>query len=266
MIKKLSALIPIVLFLASCATVPITGRQQLNLIPSGTMLAMSNDSYRDFLSKHKVLTDTEEAYMVKKAGRNIASAVEKYFAEQNMSDQLKGYKWEFNLVQDKSINAWAMPGGKSVVYTGILPYAKDETGLAVVLGHEIAHAVANHGEERMSQMLIAQLGGIALNVALSEKPNETNALFLAAYGLGAQVGVLLPFSRLHETEADRLGLIFMSMAGYDPMAAVEFWKGMAVAKKGSATFEFLSTHPADETRIRNIENFIPEALRYYKKQ
>lgn len=264
--KQLIFLLCVTLFFISCETVPITGRQQLSLIPSGTILAMSFNSYDDFLSKHKVITNTEESQMVKRAGQRIQHAVGQYFHEHNMSDRLEGYQWEFNLVDDKNINAWCMPGGKVVVYTGILPITRDETGLAVIMGHEIAHAVANHGDERMSQGLIAQMGGIALAVALSERPRETNDLFVVAYGLGAQIGVLLPYSRLHESEADRLGLIFMAMSGYDPHSALDFWQRMLSSKHGASPPEFLSTHPADAARIKNIERLIPEAMEYYKKQ
>jgi predicted Zn-dependent protease len=254
----------ILLVMLSCQTVPITGRQQLALIPAGEIQSMSATSYRDFLAKHKVVHGTDEAEMVQRVGKRIQRAVERYFAEQRLSEHLRGYAWEFNLVEDKERNAWCMPGGKVVVYSGILPITRDETGLAVVLGHEIAHAVANHGDERMSQGLIAELGGVALAEALSTKPRQTNNLFLSAYGLGAQIGVLLPFSRLHESEADHLGLIFMAMAGYDPRSAVAFWQRMAETKPGAGPPELLSTHPADATRIRNIQSLIPEAMRYFK--
>ncbi len=256
----------ILLFFLSCQTVPITGRQQLSLIPSGLVLNMSYQSYSEYLSSHTVITDTEDAFMVKKVGQRIQHAVERYFNEQNMSNRLEGYKWEFNLIDDKNINAWCMPGGKVAVYKGILPYTKNETGLAVVMGHEIAHAVAKHGDERMSQGLITQMGGMLLSEALSQKPKETTNLFMAAYGLGTQIGILLPYSRLHESEADRLGLIFMAMAGYDPHEAVEFWQRMSEAKQGKSPPEFLSTHPADTTRIKNIEQLIPEAMGYYRQQ
>jgi predicted Zn-dependent protease len=263
--KKLLLLLgSLLITLLSCQTVPITGRQQLAFIPSESILPMSFSEYRDFLSKHKVVENTEEAHMVKRVGRGIELAVERYFSEHGLSSRLKGYAWEFNLVEDKNVNAWCMPGGKVVVYTGILPTVRDETGLAVVMGHEIAHAVANHGDERMSQGLLAQMGGLALSAALSEKPKETSNLFLQAYGLGAQVGVLLPFSRLQESEADHLGLIFMAMAGYDPRRAVDFWERMAQAKHGKSPPEFLSTHPADARRIENIKELIPEAMAYYK--
>jgi predicted Zn-dependent protease len=252
-------------FLPSCQTVPITGRGQISLIPDDTILPMSFNQYRDFLTKHPVVEQGEQAEMVKRVGARIERAVERYFAEHGLSSRLKGYQWEFNLVEGKEANAWCMPGGKVVVYTGILPVTKDENGLAVVMGHEIAHAVANHGGERMSQGLLAELGGLALEAALAQKPRETNDLFLSAYGIGAQVGVLLPFSRLHESEADHLGLIFMAMADYDPRAAVEFWDRMAKTKHGASPPALLSTHPADAQRVENIRKLLPEAMQYYNK-
>lgn len=248
----------------SCQTVPITGRHQLSLVPNQTILSMSFESYKDFMGKHTVIKDTPQAAMVQRVGQRIANAVERYFSQNQKSDILKGYQWEFNLVEDKEVNAWCMPGGKVVVYSGILPVTRDETGLAVVLGHEISHAVARHGDERMSQGLVAEMGGMALSAALAQKPSETNNLFLAAYGMGAQVGVLLPYSRLQESEADRLGLIFMAIAGYDPRAAVDFWKRMAEQKRGAAPPQLLSTHPADAARIKAIEANLPEAMKYYR--
>jgi predicted Zn-dependent protease len=181
-----------------------------------------------------------------------------------MASEIKNYKWEFNLIESEEVNAWCMPGGKVVFYTGILPVTQTEAGIAVVMGHEIAHAVAEHGNERMSQSLIAELGGIALSEAVKNEPAQTQQLWFAAYGLGATVGVLLPFSRTQESESDRLGLIFMAMAGYNPQEAVNFWKRMAAQKGGNAPPEFLSTHPADETRIKDLQNEIPEAMKYYK--
>jgi predicted Zn-dependent protease len=249
----------------ACATVPITGRRQLSLVPESTINSLAAGQYGEFISSHKLSVNAAGTRMVKVVGRNIQSAVERYFQEQNQIGKLRGYKWEFNLVEDSLVNAWCMPGGKVVVYTGILPYTKDENGLAVVMGHEIAHAIAQHGDERMSQGLIAQMGGVALSVALNDKPEQTKALFMTAYGVGATVGVLLPYSRLQESEADRIGLIFMAMAGYDPHGALEFWKRMAQQSKGGAPPEFLSTHPSDETRIRNIESLLPEAMEYYRK-
>lgn len=250
--------------LAACSTVPVTGRRQLDLVPSDQIMAMSADQYRQFMAEHEVVRGTEEARMVQRVGRRISTAVENYLAAHNRSDLVAGYRWEFNLVRDDSVNAWAMPGGKVAVYTGILPVAQNENGLATVMGHEVAHAVAQHGNERMSQGLLAQLGGMALSVALSQNPSQTRDLFMTAYGVGAQVGVLLPYSRLQESEADRLGLIFMAMAGYDPRDALAFWQRMAAqAEGGGAPPEFLSTHPAHGTRIERIRDYLPEAMQYY---
>jgi predicted Zn-dependent protease len=261
-LQKIS--LPIVLLLmVACATAPITGRKQLLLIPDSELNAMSFQQYSEFISSNKLSTDKQQTAMVKEVGRKIQGAVEQYFAQQGKSDRLRGYDWEFNLVEDSAVNAWCMPGGKVVVYTGLLPVSKDEAGLAVVMGHEIAHAVANHGNERMSQGLVTQLGGMALAKALETKKEETRNLFLTAFGVGATVGVLLPYSRTQESEADHLGLIFMAMAGYNPNDAVAFWERMAAGKSGAPP-EFLSTHPSDQTRIRKIREAIPEAMRYLK--
>lgn len=252
------------LFFISCTTVPITGRQQLSLIPTESMLASSFQQYDQFLKINPPSKDEKQTKVVKDVGQRIQHAVEQYYRENNMAYKLKNYAWKFNLVESDEVNAWCMPGGKVVIYTGILPYTKDEAGLAVVMGHEIAHAVAEHGNERMSQMLAVELGGMALGVALAERPAETQKLWMTAFGLGAQVGVILPYSRLHENEADHLGLVFMAMAGYDPNAAVGFWQRMA-QHKGSAPPEFLSTHPSDEKRISAIKKLIPEVMPYYTK-
>jgi len=248
----------------SCATVPLTGRKQLSLIPASSMLSMSAQEYGDFLKANPPSTNQAQTQLVRKVGKNIQSAVEQYLAQKNLSDRLSGYNWEFNLVESKEVNAWCMPGGKVVVYSAILPVTKDETGLAVVLGHEIAHAIAEHGSERMSQGMLAQLGGMALSEALKEKPEQTKQLWLTVFGVGAQYGALLPFSRLQESEADHLGLIFMSMAGYNPGSAVDFWVRMSQGKGGQAPPEFMSTHPADETRITDIKKELPEAMQYYR--
>lgn len=258
-------LVLLALIVAACTTVPLTGRKQLSLIPNETMLSMSFQQYDQFIKENKPSANTQNTAMVKGVGLKIQKAVETYFAQKNMSAELKGYNWEFNLVESNEVNAWCMPGGKVVIYTGILPITRDETGLAVVMGHEIAHAIAEHGNERMSQGLLAELGGMALSKALEEKPETTQRLWMTAFGLGAQVGVLLPYSRLQESEADRLGLIFMAMAGYDPNQAVDFWQRMSQASGGQAPPEFLSTHPSDETRIRKIRQTIPEAMKYYQK-
>ncbi|MCF8119950.1 MAG: M48 family metallopeptidase [Deltaproteobacteria bacterium] len=249
----------------ACSTVPVTGRRQLDLIPASTMLSMSFQQYDEFLKKHELSTNQEQTQVVKRVGHRIQKAVEQYMAEQNLSDRLKDFRWEFNLVESEEVNAWCMPGGKVVVYEGILPITQNEAGLAVVMGHEIAHAIARHGQERMSQGLLVQTGGLALSAALATKPETTRTLWMAAFGVGASVGVILPYSRLHENEADHLGLIFMAMAGYDPHTAVRFWERMAEQKKGGAPPEFLSTHPADESRIQKIKAQIPDAMRYYKR-
>ncbi|BCS52317.1 M48 family metallopeptidase [Geobacter sp. SVR] len=255
----------LLLALTGCSTVPVTGRYQLNLIPASSMTSMSLQQYDQFLKEHKISTNQEQTQLVKRVGERIKGAVEQYLTGIGRADLLANYKWEFNLVEDKQVNAWCMPGGKVAVYTGILPITKDEQGLAVVLGHEISHAVAEHGNERMSQGLMAQLGGVALSTALATKPAQTQQLWMAAYGAGAQYGAILPFSRLQENEADQLGLIFMTMAGYDPNQAVTFWERMAAQKNGQGGPEFLSTHPADATRIERIKQQIPEVIAKYRK-
>jgi predicted Zn-dependent protease len=264
-ILTICALIFSISLLQSCSTVPITGRQQLNIVPASQMMSMSFQQYDDFLKTNKLSSDSKQTSLVKSVGLKIQKAVEVYFEQKGMSAELNGYAWEFNLVESKEVNAWCMPGGKVVVYSGILPVTKDETGLAVVMGHEIAHAIAEHGSERMSQGLIAEMGGMALATALQEKPEQTQMIWMTAFGLGSQVGVMLPFSRLHESEADHLGLIFMAMAGYNPEKAVAFWERMGSLKGGQSPPEFLSTHPSDGTRIANIKALLPEAMTYYKQ-
>lgn len=259
----LSGILIVLLF--ACATVPVTGRKQLNIVPQGQLLSMSFSEYDQFLKSHAVSRNHQEIQRVRRVGNRIQKAVERYFQMNGMANRLQNYRWEFNLVEDEQVNAWCMPGGKVVVNTGILPYIRDDAGLAVIIGHEVAHAVANHGNERMSQGILAQYGQVALAELTRTKPAETQALYMAAFGLGAQVGIMLPFSRLHESEADRLGLIFMAMAGYNPDRAVEFWTRMAGESTSRKPPEFLSTHPSDGTRIRQIRAALPEARRYYRK-
>ena len=265
LLKIFFALLIAVILHDACSTVPLTGRKQLSLLPESEMISMSFNSYSEFLKTNPLSTDRSNTALVQSVGKDISEAVIKYFADNNLSSRLNGYQWEFNLVNnDTTPNAWCMPGGKVVVYSGILPFTKDKNGLAVVISHEIAHAVARHGNERMSQEMLAQLGGMALNEALSEKPAETRNIFLAAYGVGSQVGIMLPYSREHEYEADKLGLIFMAMAGYDPESAIPFWERMA-AMGGEKPPEFLSTHPSDQNRINKIKGAIPEAMKYFNK-
>jgi predicted Zn-dependent protease len=249
---------------SGCTTVAITGRKQLNLISDGEMLAMSSQQYGEFMKENKPGKDTSAARMIRRVGQRIQGAVEKYFRDRGLASELSGYAWEFNLVESEELNAWCMPGGKVVFYSGIIPICQDEKGIAVVMGHEVAHAVAKHGAERMSEGLLAQMGGMALSAALQSKPEETQALYMTAFGLGAQYGVMLPHSRNQESEADHLGLIFMAMAGYDPGEAIPFWLRMSAKAGGQKPPEFMSTHPSDETRIRDIKALLPEAMKYYQ--
>ena len=254
-----------VLVVSACAQVPITNRSGLHLVPNAELATMSVEQYRGVLGKSQLSTDTRQVAMLRRVGMRIANAAETVLKESGAPDAIVDYHWEFNLIQDdKTVNAWVMPGGKAAVYTGILPYTRDETGLAVVLGHEVGHALAGHGNERLSQGLLTQLGGTALAVALQSQPQQTQALFMQAFGVGTSVGFLLPYSRLHESEADRIGLTLMARAGYDPREAVPFWQRMQ-AQEQSRPPEFLSTHPAPETRIREIQSHLPEALPYYQK-
>ena len=251
------------LLAAGCTTVPITGRRQLSLVPDSEMNSLAITQYKQTISEAKLSTNAAQVAMVKRVGERIAAAVELYFKQQGQSAQLDGYNWEFNLIDDpKTVNAWCMPGGKVVVYSGILPLTQDENGLAVVLGHEISHAVAKHGAERMSDQLVAQGGSAVLSTALSQNPTTTKNLFLTAVGGASSLG-MLAFSRRQESEADHLGLIFMAMAGYNPEGAAPFWQRMAAISQ-SSTPAFLSDHPADAQRIAAIKAEMPEALKYYK--
>ncbi len=249
----------------ACATVPFSNRKQLTLLPSSTMLAMSFQQYGSFLKENPPVNNTSDAAAVKKVGQKISNAVDTYMRENKIASRIKDFKWEFNLVNDNTPNAWCMPGGKVVFYSGILPFTQNEEGIAVVMGHEIAHAIARHGNERMSQQLLITAGGVALDTYLQLKQSQQRQLFMTAYGLGSQVGVVLPYSRAHETEADKLGLIFMTMAGYEPEAAVSFWERMKKSG-GQKPPEFLSTHPSNQTRINNLKKFIPKAKKYAQKQ
>jgi predicted Zn-dependent protease len=248
-------LMAVTLAAAACRTVPFTNRRQLSLIPASQETQMGLSQYQQTLKESKLSTDAEKVALVRRVGQRIAAAADR-----------KDFEWEFNLIEDdKMVNAWCLPGGKVAIYTGILPITQTEDGLAVVMGHEIAHALARHGGERMSQGLLAQMGGVALSVAMADKPAQTQQMFQAAYGAGATVGVLLPFSRAQESEADRIGLILMAKAGYDPAAAAPFWGRMSEASKGGGKPpEFLSTHPSDERRIKQIEEWLPEARSHGK--
>ena len=262
--KRIILYVLLAVTLASCSTVLLTGRKQLSLVSDSEVLTSSFQSYKQFIDSVPASKDKVNTALVKKVGLNISKAVEAYLNANGMSADAATYAWEFNLVKDTAVNAFCMPGGKVVVFEGILPVTKNETGLAVVLGHEIAHAVAKHSNERMSQQMIVQYGSALTNVLISNKSAATQNTINMVYGLGAQYGYMLPYSRKHELEADRLGLIFLAMAGYDPNQAVAFWERMAASSKG-APMEFMSTHPSDATRINQIKQYLPEALTYYKK-
>lgn len=262
--KKNIVIVGFVAAFVACQKVPITGRKQLTLVPESEMISLSLTSYRDFLSKNPPVADSDpNTQMVKNVGRKVSQAVEAFMKEKGLSSRLQGYKWEFNLVNNKEVNAWCMSGGKVVVYSGLLPVTQTETALACVMGHEIAHAVARHGGERMSQGLLQQAGGLALDVALAQKPQLTRDILLQSYGAGSTLG-LLAYSRTQESEADKMGLVFMAMAGYDPGEAVAFWERMAKAGGGQAQLELLSTHPSDARRIADIKAYLPTARKYYK--
>lgn len=256
----------IALLLQACATVPLTGRRQLNLVDESAIQQEAVLAYQQFLSDPgtKVIKNSSNTQLVQRVGDRIAKAVTRFLNENGYADQYN-FQWEFHLIDEDQINAWCMPGGKVAVYTGILPVTKTEAGLATVMGHEIAHAIAKHSSERMSQSIAAQMGGVAVDVATSQRSETTRAVLNTAYGLGGQLA-LLSYSRGQETEADRLGLVFMAMAGYNPNEAVSFWERMAEAKgsSGGAPPEFLSTHPSDVRRINNIKSLLPEAMGYYQ--
>lgn len=262
---KPGLLFAILLLIMSCSKVPITGRKQFNVVPDHMISQLSLTSYQDFISQNAPLpANDQNVVLVRKVGARISAAVEKYLNDNKMAKKVASYKWEFNVVASPDVNAWCMPGGKVVVYTGIMPYSKDEAGLAVIMGHEIAHAVANHGGERMSQQMAVVLGGVSLDIALQQQPSQTHDLFNLAYGVGSSLGTLA-YSRTHEYEADKLGMVFMAMAGYDPARAVTFWEDMA-AIPGVAPPELLSTHPNSQNRIKAIRSFVPKANNYFVKQ
>ncbi|GAA4271507.1 M48 family metallopeptidase [Aquimarina gracilis] len=243
----------------SCATNPFTGKQTLALVPNSQILPMAFQQYNQFLGENKVVKGTSDAEMIKRVGQKIAKASERWLNANGYAGYLKDYQWEYNLVEDKAVNAWCMPGGKIVFYTGILPIAKDETGIAAVMGHEVAHALANHGQQRMSAAQIQQVAGVATAVAIQNKSQETQQIIGTAFGLGSQFGVMLPFSRSHETEADRIGLQLMAIAGYNPDEAANLWRRMKANSGGQAPPEFMSTHPSSDTRIRNLTEWAPAA-------
>lgn len=265
MFKRVILFLVIVSAGYACSTVAVTGRRQLNLVPSSEINAASATEYQKVLAQSKLSNDQEKVAMIKRVGARIQKGVEQYMASKNLSKELEGFNWEFNLIEDdKTVNAWCMPGGKVAFYTAILPICKDENGVAIVMGHEVAHAVANHGRERMSQAMLANGFLSGLSAAMGQNPTLTQEILLQSIGLGTNLGVL-KFSRENESEADHIGLIFSSMAGYDPNEAPKFWERMESLSGGGAPPEFLSTHPSHATRISDLKGWIPEAMEYYKK-
>lgn len=250
-------------FMAACSSVMITGRKQLLLVDDAELLTMSLKSYQEFIDSVPASKDVKNKALVRSVGVKISKAVEEYMRTNGLESQLANFQWEFNLVQDTTVNAFCMPGGKVVFFEGILPMTKTESGIAVVMGHEIAHAVAKHSNERLSQQMLLQYGAAVTDLLVSNKSDMTRMGINALYGIGAQVGVMLPYSRRHEYEADRLGMILMAMAGYDPVDALLFWERMSANGSGSV-LEFMSTHPSDDKRIANIKKVMVEAQGYLK--
>jgi predicted Zn-dependent protease len=243
----------------ACATNPFTGKSTLALVPDSQILPSAFAQYSTFLKENKVVTGTADAQRVRTVGMKIKSAAEKWLAANGYAGYLNNYQWEYNLVDSKEVNAWCMPGGKIVFYTGILPITQDEQGMAVVMGHEVSHALLNHGQQRMSADVLTQLGAVGVGAAVGNKSETYQQVAMQAYGVGAQFGALLPFSRSHESEADKIGLTLMAIAGYNPETAVAFWQRMAAKSGGQSPPEFMSTHPSDATRIANIKAMIPQA-------
>lgn len=253
-----------VVVLSACSKVPVTGRRQFNVVSTGQIAGMVNEQYNQTLQESKILPASDpRTQMVRSCGQRIATAVETFLNNNGMKDRVAEFAWEFNVADDPTVNAWCMPGGKVLFYTGILPITADETGLAVVMGHEVAHAVARHGNERMSQGVLAQGAGMTLDILTSQNPGLARNLLMQSVGIGSQLG-MLAYSRSHETEADKMGLIFMAMAGYDPREAPAFWQRMSAASNGQAPPELLSTHPSDDRRIQDLNAYMAEALKYYK--
>lgn len=264
--NKIILLLLTALSIYACTSVAVTGRKQLSLVSNSEIIPMATQQYQEVIKKGPLSTNQEQTQMIKRVGVRIQKAVEEYMASKGLSAELNGFQWEFNLIQDdKTVNAWCMPGGKVAFYTAILPICKDETGVAVVMGHEVAHAIANHGRERMSQQMMAQYGLGTLGALMGQNPTAGNELLMQAIGAGTNLG-MLKFSREHESEADHIGLIFMAMAGYDPNQAPAFWERMSSMSGGNAPPEFMSTHPSHDTRVKDLQGWIPEAMQYYKKK
>lgn len=260
----LTTIFAVTLFL-SCATNPFTGKKTMALVPNSQLFPMSFQQYDQFLTENKVITGTSDAQMISRVGQRIAVAAERWLDANGYQNYLKDYKWDYNLVNDKAVNAWCMPGGKIVFYTGILPIADGEAGVAAIMGHEVAHALANHGQQRMSAGVVQQLGAIGVGVATSKKDPEVQNAWMQAYGIGTTVGGMLPFSRNHESQSDEIGITLMAIAGYNPDEAANLWRRMKANSGGQAPPQFLSTHPSNDTRIQNLTAWAPKAKEEAKK-
>ena len=253
---------------SSCTVNLLSGKKQMTLLPEAFLQSMASDEYRSFLTSSKIVNvkQSTDARLVKRVGDRVIAAVKKFYQDKGIADKLEAFNWEVNLVDDEEVNAWCMPGGKIVVYTGLLPISKTEEGLAVIIGHEISHALLQHGNQRMSQGLLQLFGELAVEIAIANKPEETHNVFLDAYGAGTELAILLPFSRKHELEADRYGLIFAAIAGYNPEEAIPLWERMGKASEDDIELEFLSTHPSGSKRIHEFKKMMPEALSYYQNK
>ncbi len=257
--KNTFIIILTIFLICACKTSPFTGKKTLNFVSNDTLFPTAFQQYDQFLSENNVITGTPDANMVKRVGEKIAVASERYMTALGYPGYLTDYRWEYNLVQDDAINAWAMPGGKIVVYTGILPITQTETGLAMVMGHELAHALADHGAQRMSAAQIQQIGAVGVAVAASGKDTASQNTFNQAYGIGSSVLGTLPFSRSHETQADEIGIVIAAIAGYNPDEAANLWRRMKAASGGEAPPQILSTHPSSDSRIANLTEKAPMA-------
>ncbi len=265
MFKRVFILFIITVMLVSgCYKVPVTGRHQFRMLPESIIMSMSLTAYNDFLRTNPPLPATNnDAFRVKNVGSRMSQAVDHYLVSNGFKKIKKNFQWSFELVNESSVNAWCMPGGKIVFYTGIMPLVMNDAGIAVIMGHEMAHAVARHGNERMSQQIALYMGGISLAVAMNQKPEETRNIFLSVYGIGGALGALA-YSRKHEYEADKIGMVFMALTGYDPAEAISFWERMEAYSSGVQIPQFLSTHPTHTNRIKEMKEFLPKAQKYYK--
>jgi len=258
-LKKKIALLGVAIIMVACATNPFTGKKTLAIVPNSQIFPAAFAQYNQVIQESQIEKGTADAQMITRVGQKIAKAAERWLNANGQSGYLKDYKWEYSLIKSDQVNAWAMPGGKIAFYTGILPIAKTETGVAAIMGHEVVHAIANHGQQRMSAGQIQQVAGVAGAIAVSGKSQATQQIFAQAFGLGSQLGVMLPFGRSHETEADKIGINLMAIAGYNPDEAANLWRRMKANSGGKAPPEFMSTHPSNDTRIANLTKWAPQA-------